>query len=147
MIDNPRSANMRANKSADTSPELRVRHALHALGVRYRLHVKTLPGTPDIVLPSRRAAVRVMGCYWHQHEGCKLASVPAKAKDYWQPKFARTKARDAENEAALAAAGWRVITLWECDTRDATKLDAATRVIADLPQGIRPMPGRNSKAL
>ena len=132
---NDRSANMRANKSKNTSPELRVRRALHALGLRYRLHDKKLPGKPDVVLRSRRTVVEVRGCYWHGHEGCKLASAPARNTEYWGPKLARTRQRDADNEAALTAAGWRVVVIWECATRDPARLAAAAQEVADIPRG------------
>ena len=133
MTGNPRTANMRANRSKDTSPELRVRSALHALGLRYRLHDKRYPGKPDIILPSRKTAVLVHGCYWHQH-GCKLSSLPAKSKEYWDLKFARNKTRDAENEAALKKAGWTVITVWECETRNPDKLATTAAKIAGVPR-------------
>ncbi|MGG7566666.1 very short patch repair endonuclease [Rhodovulum sp. DZ06] len=105
---------MKAVKGANTSPELRLRRALHARGFRFRLHRRDLPGTPDIVLPGRGAAVFVHGCFWHRHPGCPRATTPATRQDYWLPKFARNEARDAEACAALAAGGWRVATVWEC---------------------------------
>lgn len=108
----------------DTGPELRVRRALHALGLRFRLHRADLPGTPDIVLPRRRLALLVHGCFWHQHPGCKLARTPRSRPEYWLPKLARNIDRDAEVRDALALAGWRPEIIWECETRDPERLAA-----------------------
>ena len=130
---NPRSANMRANRSKDTSPEMRVRRALYAKGLRYRLHDPRFKGKPDIILPSRQTAVFVHGCYWHSH-GCKLSSVPSKRVDYWGPKLERNRVRDAEHERLLRGAGWNVIFVWECETRNTEKLEAAVGQIVDLPR-------------
>lgn len=102
-------------RSVNTKPELTVRRIAHSLGYRFRLHRKDLPGSPDIVFPSRRAAVFVHGCYWHSH-GCKRGgSGPKSNTSYWSPKLAKTQARDAAHRAALEAMGWSVLTLWECD--------------------------------
>lgn len=110
-----RSANMSKIRSANTKPELTVRQIAHRLGYRFRLHRKDLPGSPDIVFPSRRAVVFVHGCYWHSH-GCKRGGGGPKSNNsYWSPKLERTKARDRESHAALQAAGWSVLTLWECE--------------------------------
>jgi DNA mismatch endonuclease (patch repair protein) len=128
-----RSANMRANRSKDTSPELRLRKALHTRGLRYRLHVKELPGKPDIVLPSRQTVVFVHGCFWHQHRGCKLANIPRQRVDYWGPKLARNVERDATHQRALEASGWRVVTVWECQTRKDLELRDMATSIQDLP--------------
>ena len=111
-----RSAVMSRIRSRDTKPEMAVRRALHAAGLRYRLHRKDLPGRPDLVFPSRRVALFVHGCFWHQH-GCHLSHAPASRLEYWGPKLRRNKERDAENTAALEAAGWTVMQIWECDTR------------------------------
>lgn len=108
---------MRRVKGKDTDPELIVRHVLHAMGLRFRLHRKDLPGRPDIVLPGRRTVIFVHGCFWHRHEGCKRATMPSQRKDFWEAKFDRTIARDREQTAALIALGWRVAVLWECDVR------------------------------
>ena len=109
-----RSRTMAAVKGRDTTPELRLRRALHALGLRHRLGGAGLPGRPDLVYPRLRAAVFVHGCFWHRHPGCPRATTPATRTDYWGPKFARNVARDAEVEAALLALGWRVGVVWEC---------------------------------
>src|SRR4028119_2307485 len=90
-----RSENMRRVKGKDTAPEHVVRKALHALGLRFRLHRSDLPGRPDIVLPGRRTAIFVHGCFWHRHVGCRRASMPAARREFWAAKFARTREREA----------------------------------------------------
>jgi len=122
-----RSAVMRRVKGKDTTPELIVRRALTRLGARYRLHRKDLPGSPDVVLPGRRLALFVHGCFWHGHDCSRGARVPKANRDYWTAKVERNRARDARSRAALAAAGWRVETIWECDLKDAAALEARLR--------------------
>jgi DNA mismatch endonuclease (patch repair protein) len=117
-----RSALMRRVKSRDTTPELKVRQMLWSLGARYRLHRKDLPGSPDIVLPGRRLAVFVHGCFWHGHDCARGARVPKANREYWTAKVARNRARDARTQAALAEAGWRAETVWECELKDAEAL-------------------------
>jgi len=117
-----RSAVMRRVKGKDTSPELKVRKALTAAGVRYRLHRADLPGKPDIVLPGRRLAIFVHGCFWHGHDCARGARVPKQNRDYWLGKVARNRARDTTSREALAALGWRVETIWECELKDADEL-------------------------
>ena len=119
-----RSAVMRRVKGKDTSPELKVRKALTALGVRYRLHRADLPGKPDVVLPGRRLAIFVHGCFWHGHDCPRGARVPKQNRDYWLAKVARNRARDAKSQESLAALGWRVETIWECDLKDDAALEA-----------------------
>ena len=119
-----RSENMRRVKGKDTAPEHVVRKALHALGLRFRLHRSDLPGRPDIVLPGRRTAIFVHGCFWHRHVGCRRASMPAARREFWAAKFARTIERDAENITALEKLGWGVAVIWECDLRDQAGLRA-----------------------
>ena len=109
-----RTRAMSAVRSANTTPELRLRRGLHARGLRFRLHRRDLPGSPDLVLPRFRAAVFVHGCFWHRHPGCPKAATPATRTDYWGPKFARNVERDAAAIAALRALGWRVAVVWEC---------------------------------
>ncbi|MGO7637583.1 very short patch repair endonuclease [Rhizobium leguminosarum] len=113
-----RSAIMSKVRGRNTKPEMLVRSVLHRLGFRFRLHGKNLPGTPDIVFPSRRAAIFVHGCFWHQHPGCRKASIPETRRDFWLAKLQRNVDRDAENVEALAAEGWKVLTVWECETKD-----------------------------
>lgn len=117
-----RSAVMRQVKSRDTTPELKVRKALTALGARYRLHRKDLPGNPDIVLPGRKLVIFIHGCFWHGHDCARGARVPKTNRDYWIAKVGRNLARDDAAREALAALGWRVETVWECDLRDAAAL-------------------------
>ena len=117
-----RSAVMRRVKGRDTTPELKVRRALTALGARYRLHRADLPGKPDIVMPGRRLAIFVHGCFWHGHDCARGARVPKDNRDYWVGKVARNRARDETSRAALAALGWRVETIWECELKDEVAL-------------------------
>lgn len=118
-----RSAVMRQVKGRDTGPELKVRRLLWRLGARYRLHRRDLPGSPDIVMPGRRLAVFVHGCFWHGHDCPRGARVPKANRDYWIAKVARNRARDAAAREALAAAGWRTETLWECELKDEAALE------------------------
>lgn len=108
---------MRAVKSKDTKPELILRRALHRRGLRFRLNVRHLPGTPDLVFPRFRAIVFVHGCFWHGHDCPRGARIPKTNTDYWLGKIDRNKTRDAANCAALEALGWRVQTVWECDLK------------------------------
>lgn len=110
-----RSETMSRVKSKNTKPELRVRSALHAMGYRFRLHRKDLPGNPDIVLPKHRMAVFVHGCFWHQHPGCRKATIPQNNREYWEKKLGRNVQRDERARRALAEQGWRGLTLWECE--------------------------------
>ena len=119
-----RSENMRRIRSKDTAPELIVRRAVYALGFRYRLHAKELPGKPDIVFRSRRKAIFVHGCYWHGH-GCARGGRGAKSNQaYWGPKIAKNRARDDAAIASLKSEGWRILVVWECGARDGTRLKA-----------------------
>lgn len=112
-----RSRLMKAVKGKNTAPERTVRSLLHALGYRFRLHRRDLPGTPDIVLPGRRSAIFVHGCYWHAH-GCRIGRPPKSRLDYWAPKLEANKLRDSRKLAQLEAAGWRVLVVWQCELRD-----------------------------
>jgi DNA mismatch endonuclease Vsr len=119
-----RRRNLRAVAAKDTAPELRVRRLLHRLGFRFRLHRRDLPGTPDIVLAGRRKIVEVRGCFWHRHPdpACRNAVLPKVRAEWWAAKLARNVARDDCNLAALREAGWSVLVLWECETKDETAL-------------------------
>ncbi len=117
-----RSANMRAIRSAGMKPEMLVRRLVHGLGYRYRLHRHDLPGRPDLVFAARRKIIFVHGCFWHQHGGCQLAHTPRSNVDYWRPKLARNAARDAAHLSALKEDGWRVLVIWECQTKSSAKL-------------------------
>ena len=114
-----RSAVMRRVKGRNTTPEMTVRRALTGLGAGYRLHRKDLPGSPDIVMPGRRLALFVHGCFWHGHDCARGARVPKANRDYWVAKVARNRVRDEASRIALEAAGWRVETIWECELKDA----------------------------
>lgn len=113
-----RSAVMAAVKGKDTKPEMRVRRLAHALGYRFRLHRKDLPGAPDLVFPGRRKVVFVHGCFWHGHDCARGAREPKTNTAYWRAKTARNVARDAAALAALEDAGWDTLVLWECALKD-----------------------------
>ena len=115
-VDPTRRALMQRVKTKGSAPEMAVRRALHALGYRYRLHVSTLPGRPDVVFPSRKVAVFVHGCFWHHHDGCRKATIPATRREFWEKKLEGNAVRDARQASALTTAGWAVYTVWECET-------------------------------
>jgi DNA mismatch endonuclease, patch repair protein len=114
-----RSRNMASIRSKDMKPELAVRKLAHRLGFRFRLHRKDLPGKPDLVFPKYRAAIFVHGCFWHQHADPKcLDGRPPKSNgSYWGPKLARNRERDCAHKDALERQGWRVLIVWECETK------------------------------
>ena len=112
-----RSRIMRSIRGSDTGPERVVRSALHRRGFRFRVNVKSLPGTPDIVLPALNTVILVHGCFWHRHGRCRLASMPRTRVAYWAAKFAANRRRDRRVAAALKRLGWRVIVIWECRVR------------------------------
>src|ERR1041384_5019799 len=109
---------MRSIRKTNTRPELAVRRLAHALGYRFRLHRRDLPGKPDLVFPSRRAVIFVHGCFWHQHARCIDGRKPQSNVRNWGPKLDRNVQRDAEHIAALAANGWRAFVIWECEAAD-----------------------------
>jgi DNA mismatch endonuclease (patch repair protein) len=119
-----RSAVMRAVKGRDTKPELAVRRILREAGIGYRLGGCGLPGRPDLVMKGRRVAVFVHGCFWHGHDCARGARQPKNNAAYWTAKLARNRTRDAETSAALQAAGWRVVTVWECGMKSPGFADA-----------------------
>ena len=119
-----RSRVMATIKSVDTRPELVVRKLVYLLGYRYRVHMRSLPGCPDIVFASRRKIINVNGCFWHRHR-CKAGqSTPASRREYWLPKFSRNQARDQLVRRALRKAGWQVLTVWECQLRHPERVRA-----------------------
>jgi DNA mismatch endonuclease (patch repair protein) len=123
-----RSRNMAAIRGKDTKPEIVVRTALHALGYRFRLHRRDLPGSPDIVLPKYRTVIFVHGCFWHSHN-CRYGKVtPATRSEFWSDKRTGTVERDQRKTQALEMEGWRVLTIWECETRE---LDAFRRLLRE----------------
>ena len=120
-----RSRIMRAVRRSDTGPELRLRSSLHRIGLRYRLHVRSLPGSPDIVFPGPRVAVFVHGCYWHRHIGCKLSTTPKSNAEFWERKFRDNLARDRLAVDRLEFEGWAVIVVWQCEIQAAADAIAA----------------------
>jgi DNA mismatch endonuclease (patch repair protein) len=110
------------DKGKDTTPELLVRRLVHALGYRYRLHVKSLPGTPDLVFPARRKIITVRGCFWHMHVRCGRCRIPTARRKYWLAKLTRNKLRDRKNRRRLHRQGWQVLTLWECQLQNTARL-------------------------
>lgn len=114
-----RSANMAAIRAKGMKPEMAVRRLVHAMGYRYKLHRKDLPGKPDLVFGPRRKVIFVHGCFWHRHKDpdCKIARLPKSRLDYWLPKLERNVARDAAARETLEAAGWDVFEVWECQTK------------------------------
>ncbi|HBO5901634.1 TPA: DNA mismatch endonuclease Vsr [Pseudomonas aeruginosa] len=133
-----RSSIMRAVPRTNTKPEILVRKRLHAIGLRFRVNAKNLPGSPDIVLPKWRTIIFVHGCFWHRHPRCKYASTPKTRLDYWIPKFAANIERDARKTAELIALGWRVLVVWECETKNLAALEER------LKQDISPVPSTAS---
>lgn len=132
-----RTWNMSRIRSQHTKPELIIRSLLHRAGFRFRISNKTLPGSPDIVLPKYKTAIFVHGCFWHRHENCAKARMPSSNQDYWRDKFARNMARDTAAVKELEALQWRVIALWECDIlRD--PLTVLERLISALKGGCGP---------
>lgn len=114
-----RSWNMSRIRGTNTGPEKKLRSLLHRAGYRFRIHDRRLPGSPDIVLPRYRTAVFVHGCFWHRHPGCRNATTPGSRTDFWAAKFESTVARDKAKAAQLEAAGWQVVTVWECELQKA----------------------------
>ena len=109
-------------KGKDTSPEIRVRSLLHRLGFRFRIQRRDLPGKPDIVLPKYRTIIFVHGCFWHQHQGCKHSHIPQSNVSYLESKLSRNVLRDIKNKQALEQLGWKVVVIWECETKNIEKL-------------------------
>lgn len=122
-------------RSKDTGPELTLRRALHAAGLRYRLHAPELPGKPDIVFRRAKLAIFVHGCFWHRHSHCRRARMPATRQDYWEPKFKRNVERDRQHVKNLEASGWTVVTLWECESLDPSALELFVNRIAESVSG------------
>lgn len=127
-----RSECMRRVRGKNTKPEMIVRRLVHGMGYRYRLHRKDLPGCPDLVFPRYKKALFVHGCFWHSHPGCKRARMPASNQDYWHSKLERNSKRDEANKAALLAAGWGVMIVWECEVKNN---DLAEKIKLFLSQG------------
>ena len=118
-----RSWNMSRIKSKNTTPEMYMRSALHHAGYRFRLHVKTLLGKPDIVLPKYKTVIFIHGCFWHRHKGCRRATMPSTNKEYWTKKFQQTIERDKKEQRVLKNLNWQVIVIWECELNNKDTLD------------------------
>lgn len=136
-----RSRMMAGIRGKDTKPEMALRSALHALGLRYRLHVSTLPGRPDIVLPRYNAAIQIHGCFWHRHEACEFATTPGSNQAFWQSKFSQTVERDRLNSESLRQRGWREAVVWEC----AIKARGADPIARELAKWL--VSGRSAKEI
>ena len=117
-----RSEIMSRVKGTDTSVEIRVRQLLHSLGYRFKLHARDLPGKPDIVLPKHRSVVFVHGCFWHGHKACRRASIPQTNREFWTRKIEGNIDRDKRCVRELRESGWKVLVVWQCQTKDLTKL-------------------------
>jgi DNA mismatch endonuclease, patch repair protein len=126
-----RSNIMARVRSKDTKPELFLRSLVFALGYRYRLHSRRLPGCPDLVFTSRRSVIFVHGCFWHRHSKCALARMPKSRKEFWESKLTANRLRDRRNVRLLAKEGWRVLTVWECELGDPDELRERVRRFLD----------------
>lgn len=122
LVPTDRSKAMSSVRGKNTRPELLVRRLLHKLGFRFRLHRRDLPGSPDIVLPKHRSCIFVHGCFWHQHPGCKRSSIPATNTEFWLGKLNSNVERDKRVALSLQALGWRTLVVWECETKNPTRL-------------------------
>lgn len=121
--ENTRSRMMAGITGKNTKPELLVRRYLHAAGLRFRLHDRRLPGSPDLVFPGLKVALFVHGCFWHRHAGCRFATTPKTRADFWQHKFSANVARDRRNLDALISGGWTPVVVWECELQHDGALD------------------------
>lgn len=130
-----RSRMMSGIKGKNSLPEILVRRLLFAAGFRFRLHRLDLPGTPDIVMPGRRIAIFVHGCFWHAHRGCKYAKTPSTRTDFWTAKLRTNADRDLRAIEKLASMGWRVLCVWECATRDQQTFESLRARIVDWIEG------------
>lgn len=119
-------------RSKDTGPELVLRKVLHKLGLRYRLHGAGLPGKPDLVFPRHKTVVFVHGCFWHRHPECNIATTPKSNTQFWIDKFEKNVARDKRASTALAAMGWRIYVVWECEVASPAKAQATGEHLAKL---------------
>lgn len=127
-----RSYNMSRIKGKDTKPEMLVRKFLHAQGFRYKLHVKTLPGKPDIVLPKYKTVIFIHGCFWHGHERCKYYVIPKTRTEWWLNKINSNTANDKRAGKALKKEGWEIITLWECQLKPKTLEKTLSKLLKNL---------------
>ncbi|PLC06036.1 very short patch repair endonuclease [Variovorax sp. RO1] len=126
-----RSRRMAAIRPRDTKPEMVVRRLVYAMGYRYRLHRRDLPGTPDLVFQGRRKVIFVHGCFWHRHAACKLARLPKSRLEFWVPKLEKNRLRDEAALVELARLGWSSLVIWECEIRDQDRLARSLRKFLD----------------
>ena len=122
MASDVRTRNMAAIKSKNTKPEIKVRQLLHSMGYRFRLHMKDLPGNPDIVLKKYKTVIYVNGCFWHRHPNCKYASTPKTRTSFWSQKFQSNVERDNKNYIKIKNLGWKYIVVWECELKNKSDL-------------------------
>ena len=122
-----RSELMSRIRSTDSKPEMSLRRLVHGMGYRYRLHVRELPGKPDMVFPARRAVISMHGCFWHLHGRCRLARMPKSRVKFWRAKLEANKRRDQRNRRKLRALGWRVFVVWECQLTDLDRVALKVR--------------------
>lgn len=127
-----RSYIMSRIKGKNTKPEVFVRKYLFANGFRFRLHVKSLPGTPDIVLPKHKTVIFVHGCFWHAHEGCKDFKPPTTRPEFWAEKFRKNRERDEKHRQQLQALGWKVIVVWQCGLKPSIAEDTLSDLVLDI---------------
>lgn len=121
-------------RKVNTKPEIIVRKFLFKEGLRFRIHVKGLPGNPDIVLKKYNTVVFINGCFWHCHKGCKHHTIPRSRPEYWIPKLQGNVARDKQNRATLAALGWRTITVWECELAPKVRVSRLEALLTEIRQ-------------
>ena len=126
-----RTQRMRLVRGRDTRPEWLTRRLAHGMGFRYRLHRRDLPGCPDLVFPSRRKVIFVHGCFWHRHDGCRLARLPKSRLAFWRPKLEGNKARDARHLLDLAQLGWRSLVIWECELSNLDQVREVMRIFLE----------------
>lgn len=136
-----RSRIMAGVRQRDTKPEMVVRRIVHGMGYRYRLHVSTLPGRPDIVFPRLGKVIQVNGCLWHGHPGCQRAKLPQANAEFWRAKIETNARRDQATSAHLTELGWEVLAVWECETKDTTSLK---RLLQDFLGSDSPAPSQQS---
>ena len=132
-----RSRNMAAIRNKDTGPEMLVRRFLHAAGFRYHLHVRKLPGCPDLVFPSLHTVIFIHGCFWHGHENCKYYRLPKSNEEFWRNKISRNIERDAKARAELEKQFWHVIVIWECDLKNKSHRKETLETVAKELSDIR----------
>ena len=126
-----RSEIMARVRSKNSRPEMLVRKIVYAMGHRYRLHARTLPGCPDLVFRPKRKVIFVHGCFWHRHANCALARMPKSRLPFWTAKLEGNRKRDQRNKRALSREGWKVLTIWECQLRDVVRLESRIRRFLD----------------